>query len=123
MCYVSVRFLFGGGRQNCWCGSTWTIAGAVLLLLLCWTVCLFLNVHLLLLAVSARPDVLLPLRALLRVLLPSLLASAFEIFTFFSQTWRSVACASAIAQNCSVLSVSVIHKFTHLQNHIHTFTH
>ena len=93
MCYVTVRFLFGGGRQNCWCGSTWTIAGAVLLLLLCWAARLFLSVHLflLLLAVSARPDVLLPLRALLRVLPPSLLASAFEIFTFFSQTWRSAA--------------------------------
>ena len=73
MCYVTVRFLFGGGREDCGCGSTWTIAGAVLLLLLCWTARLFLSVYLLLLVVSARPDVLLPLRALMRVLPPSLL--------------------------------------------------
>ena len=68
---VIVRFLFGGGREDCGCGcgSTWTAAGVVLLLLLCWTARAFLSVHLhlllLLLAMSARPDVLLPLRAML----------------------------------------------------------
>ena len=94
MCYVTVRFLFGGGRQNCGCGSTWTIAGAVLLLLLCWTARLFLSVYLplllllLLLVVSVRPDVLLPLRALLRVLPPSLLCHSVSkhCCTFFNPT-------------------------------------
>ena len=62
MCYVIVRFLFGGGREDCGCGSTWTAAGAVLLLLLCWTSRAFLSLHLLLLLLllrmSARPVLL-----------------------------------------------------------------
>ena len=74
--FLTVRFLVGGGREDCGSGCTWTAAGAVLLLLFCWAAHAFNNGHLLLLllAMSARPVLLLPLHALLLALPPSTVA-------------------------------------------------
>ena len=68
------------GREDCGCESTWTAAGAMLLLLL-------------LLAMSARP-VLLPLHALLRVHPPSLCCVSPSVLQYdgMDSSWRLLLC-------------------------------
>mgnify|MGYP007076046672 CR=1 FL=1 len=91
-----MRFLVGGGREDCGCGSTWTTVGVVLLLLLWWTaraffiVHLYLRLRLLLFALSARPVLLLPLHALLLLALPPSLVFSSRYSTSIRKQVKSM---------------------------------